>query len=453
MRAARGSTEPAAKGALPGRLAMGIDIGTSAIRAALVAPDGRPVAMEAYRFAPHELREPAAWRRGLSAVLQGLGGLHGVGAIAVDGTSGTLLGVDAKGEPVGPPIMYDERVDDDDLVARLDAHAPVGATARGGGSGAARAAVLARRRNVARLVHQADWIAGLLTGRFDLSDETNALKTGYDPVARAWPDWLGRAGLPVDRLPRVLPVGAVFGPALGKVAASCGVPASAVVVAGATDGCASFLATGASAPGEGVTALGSTLVIKLLSDRPITDPASGVYSHRVGDMWLAGGASNSGGRVLAAEFDAAEIEALSARIAPAADPGGEFYPLPAPGERFPINDPALAPVMPATDDPVMRLHGLLHGMARIEAMGYARLTALGAPALARVLSVGGGAGNAVWSALRERQLGVPVLRAHETEAALGTARIALSHLLGTPLGGMRDGGGPLDRALPDPLPA
>ena len=46
-----------------------------------------------------------------------------------------------------------------------------------------------------------------------------------------------------------------------------------VVVAGTTDGCASFLATGAATPGEGVTALGSSLTIKLLSDTPVFAPA------------------------------------------------------------------------------------------------------------------------------------------------------------------------------------
>src|SRR3712207_7580953 len=48
---------------------------------------------------------------------------------------------------------------------------------------------------VARLLHQADWVAGRLLDRFARTDENNALKTGYDPVERRWPDWLARAGL------------------------------------------------------------------------------------------------------------------------------------------------------------------------------------------------------------------------------------------------------------------
>ena len=43
---------------------------------------------------------------------------------------------------------------------------------------------------------------------------------------------------------------------------------------------------------------------------PVNDPDTGVYSHRIGDLWLAGGASNSGGAVLAHYFQPHELEAL-----------------------------------------------------------------------------------------------------------------------------------------------
>ena len=72
--------------------------------------------------------------------------------------------------------------------------------------------------------------------------------------------------------------------------------------AGTTDGCASFLATGASEVGDGVTALGSTLVLKLACAAPINSSTYGIYSHRVLGFWLAGGASNSGGAVIRSLF-------------------------------------------------------------------------------------------------------------------------------------------------------
>ena len=50
-------------------------------------------------------------------------------------------------------------------------------------------------RRLRVVIHQADWIAGHFSGRFDVSDENNALKTGYDPVARRWPDGSQQAGV------------------------------------------------------------------------------------------------------------------------------------------------------------------------------------------------------------------------------------------------------------------
>ncbi|MGB9670344.1 MAG: FGGY-family carbohydrate kinase, partial [Halothiobacillaceae bacterium] len=75
------------------------------------------------------------------------------------------------------------------------------------------------------------------------------------------------------------------------------------------------------------------------------------------------------------------------------------------------------------------LHGLLEGMARIERDGYRRLHELGAPWPARVLSMGGGARNPVWTALRARLLGVPVKSCPDAIPACGAARLALEGLL------------------------
>ncbi|RVC39707.1 carbohydrate kinase, partial [Mesorhizobium sp. M4B.F.Ca.ET.088.02.2.1] len=129
-----------------------------------------------------------------------------------------------------------------------------------------------------------------------------------------------------------------------------------------------FLATGATAAGEGVTALGSSLTIKILSDRPISAPRYGIYSHRLGDAWLAGGASNSGGKVLAQHFSVARIIELSAAIDPATETGLDYYPLVIAGERFPIADPALPPRLePRPQSEADYLKAMLEGIAGIEA--------------------------------------------------------------------------------------
>jgi sugar (pentulose or hexulose) kinase len=100
------------------------------------------------------------------------------------------------------------------------------------------------------------------------------------------------------------------------------------------------------------------------------------------------------------------------------------------GERFPVNDPDLAPrIDPRPADDAVFFQALLEGIATIEELGYARLSELGAPVLKSVRTVGGGAANPVWTRIRQRRLGVPFLEAASTEAAAGTARLALKAIL------------------------
>jgi sugar (pentulose or hexulose) kinase len=229
-------------------------------------------------------------------------------------------------------------------------------------------------------------------------------------------------------MPRVLEPGAPIGP-VNEDARQLGLPAAATVHAGTTDGCASFLATGAWRNGEAVTALGSTLVIKILSNTPISASAYGVYSHRLGDRWLVGGASNTGGAVIQHLFPNADLSELSAALKPDEPTGLHFYPLARPGERFPINDANLLPrLMPRPADEAIFFQAVLEGIAEIEALAYGRLRELGAPRLKSVRSVGGGAGNAGWTRIRQRLLGAPFETALSQEACVGTARLLLSRI-------------------------
>jgi D-ribulokinase len=410
---------------------VGLDIGTSGVRAALVDARGGALASGAAPLDQGRGADPEAWWTAVEAAMGALrraADLAAVRAVAVDGTSGTVLAVDAAGRPLAPARPHHEPADPTILRA-VGAAAPAGSAALGPASPLAKAISLQALPGVARLLHQADWVAGRLLDRFDRTDENNALKTGYDPAARRWPDWLERTGLRTALLPAVVEPGTALGEVAPNVARRLGLPCGVVVAAGTTDGCASFLAAGARAPGEGVTALGSTLTLKLASGQPVMAPEFGVYSHRLRGLWLAGGSSNSGGAALARHFDPAALRRLSSRIDPTRDCGLDYYPLPGPGERFPVADPALAPrVAPRPADDAAFLHGLLDGIARIEARGYALLTALGAPPLRSVRSVGGGARNAAWAAIRARALGVPLLPAASEEAAVGAAALALAAL-------------------------
>ena len=147
--------------------------------------------------------------------------------------------------------------------------------------------------------------------------------------------------------------------------------------------------------------------------------------HRVGSQWLCGGASNAGGGVLRRFFSDDLLAELSRQINPDRDSGLTLRPLPGPGERFPVDDPDLQPVLePRPVSDALFLHGLLEGLAEIESQGWQRLEELGAPYPKRVISIGGGARNPQWRRLRERWLGVPVLSCASPPAA-GVARLAL----------------------------
>ena len=70
------------------------------------------------------------------------------------------------------------------------------------------------------------------------------------------------------------------------------------------------------------------------------------------------------------------------------------------------------------------LHCILHGIARVEAEGYASLSELGASPLKRVLTSGSGSQNPTWTDLRQRMLGVPTAKAENIDAAYGAALLA-----------------------------
>lgn len=413
-------------------LVIGIDIGTSGARAVAMDSGYAILASGSSKLADFSAdhRDPIVWWQAVqTALAQVLSVIDktSVKAIAIDGTSGTVLPVSADGAPLAVPMMYNDPVTDTEILTRIAAFAPRDSAAHGATSGLAKVLAFQSIPDVFRIIHQADWLAGHFTGFYDVSDENNALKTGYDPVLREWPEWIARTGARTDLLPDVLPAGAPIAGISADAALALGLPDDVVIVAGTTDGCASFLATGADQPGDAVSALGTTLTVKMLSDRPLFAPDYGLYSHRIGDMWLAGGASNTGGVVLSAHFDNDRIAALSEKIDPATDTGLDYYPLVKDGERFPVNDPAMKPRMtPRPDGDAEFLKAIFEGIAGVEALAYERLVSLGSPALRSVRTVGGGAKNAVWTAIRSRKMPVPFPSVASEEAAAGTARLALT---------------------------
>ena len=404
---------------------LGIDFGTSGSRAIAIDSSGAILA-EARRVFSDQTAE--AWRAALFDLIDQIPAdiRRALVAIAINGTSTTALLCDADNQPLCPPLFYNDAraLAEAKQLAQI---APPGHPVLSASSSLAKLIWFQKQPEFpcARFfLHQADWLASLLHGRPGISDYHNSLKLGFDPKTLQYPEWLMR--LPISHLlPQILPPGAGIGPVTAEIAARFSLPRDCFIRAGTTDSIAAFIASGACRPGQAVTSLGSTLVLKLLSRKRVDAAQLGIYSHRIGNLWLAGGASNSGGAVLRSFFSDARLEELSARIHLETDSGLDYYPLPSPGERFPIHDPKFEPrLTPRPQDDALFLHGLLEGIARIEAQGYRLLQGLGADPLESVLTAGGGACNPAWTAIRTRFLGVPVQPSSHVEAAYGSALLA-----------------------------
>jgi len=414
---------------------LGIDIGTSGCRSCVIDADAAiKVEIRTPLPAPDRSgntveQDPETWWTALTANLDQLATefpLHTIATIALDGTSATLLCSDASGTPLLPALMYnDARAGEQ--AAQIDRVAPAATAARGASSGLAKLLWLLQQPacNAAHhALHQADWLLGRLSGRFGITDENNALKLGYDVVNACWPAWLAGLSIPPTLLPDVVSAGQAIGTLDPAWCARWGMTPETRILSGTTDSTASFIATGAQT-GEAVTSLGSTLVLKIRSDTPVFAPEYGVYSHRLGNSWLAGGASNSGGAVLQQYFNDQEIMQFTSMISADEPTGLDYYPLLSAGERFPVNDPGLQPrLQPRPVRDQVFFQGILEGIADIELQGYRKLAELGAPWPEKVITTGGGAVNAIWRTIRAQLLGIPVVAAEYQEAAYGAALLA-----------------------------
>jgi len=405
---------------------LGIDLGTSGVRGSAINAQGDELACISLPL-PH-LQQPSDWQHASFHVIRQLCDqveAPMIKAIAIDGTSGTVLLCDQNGEPCSPALMYNDQSCTEEAL-QVSRYAPEDSAARGASASLAKVLHLLRScPEAAHICHQADWITGLLCGRFDISDENNCLKLGYDPVNREWPQWLQQLNIDTERLPQVYIPGTAISRIDSSVAIELGLPPQCQLVAGTTDSIAAFIATGAGEIGEAVTSLGSTLVLKLVSDKPVFSSDLGIYSHRLGDIWLAGGASNSGGKVLLKYFDLEHIQAMTPKLDPDTPTGLDYYPLIDAGERFPYNDPGRQPELePRPDEDVRFFQGILEGIAGIEARGYQVLQRRGAPAVNKVFTAGGGSRNPAWRKIRQYKLGVPVVAAEHNEASYGAALLA-----------------------------
>lgn len=423
---------------MPEKAWIGIDLGTSGCRVIAIDAAREIISEKQCEFdnsAQSEFDPDIHWpaiQQILQTSFQSLGAYQ-LEAIAIDATSGSIMLCEKDGHALTPLLMYHDTqaISASQFIAQ---RGPAQSAAQGLAGGLAKCRYLQQRFQLtdnAILVHQADWLAIKLGAPVGITDYNNALKSGFDPQAQQWGSWLAEV-VPVSCLPEVVAPGTPIGflSAAQMQAMQLTQSAAPILKAGTTDSLAAVIASGISQPGEALTSLGSTLVLKLLCQQPVVDTKRGIYSHRLGQRWLASGASNTGGAVLRQFFSEQQLAELSLHIDLNLTPPN-YYPLPATGERFPIANPQQQPQLtPRPDSDSLFLYGLLNGITQIEKAGYDCLQALTGATVKTVTTLGGGANNAVWSALRQRTLRVPFSDPVQQQAAYGSALLAkegLSH--------------------------
>jgi xylulokinase len=348
---------------------LGIDLGTSAVKAVVIDEDGR-VLGTGTREIPMEVREPLRaeqdpetwWSNTVMAVRAALhkAGVREIAAIGLDGHMHGVVLLDASHHLVGPAITWaDQR--SASLIPDIEERVGIGVFLRVAGTRPAAgfmAPTLAwlQRHDPAQLERAAvcilpkDYLRLRLTGLV-ASDVSDASATAlFDITARRWSaDLCSTLGLPQAILPELLESAEVAGPLTAAAADELGVAAGVPVVAGAADQPAQAVANGLLERGHGSVTLGTGGQILCATDQPSADTQGRIHTfcHAAPDRWYQLGATLSAGLSLRwlrdrlrlqSENPYANLDRLAAEVPPGAD-GLIFLPYLV-GERSPIMDPA-----------------------------------------------------------------------------------------------------------------
>ncbi|MEA3406454.1 MAG: FGGY-family carbohydrate kinase [Chloroflexota bacterium] len=435
---------------------LGIDIGTQGARALIASLDGEVLSEAHIDFPPSQIapsetgrfeQDPHLWRKTALDVISAA--VHGfreagrdpqkIAALSVTSTSGTLCLVDEAGDPVGPAIMYsDTRAEEE----AQEVQAAGAKLAQKLGTRFSPSFALSRLRwlqhhhpeRLARarwFASPTDLVIGWLSGEWGHSDWTNMLKWGYDVADLQWPAFIEEdLDLPMNKFPAVQAPGNVVGGITPAIGAETGLSTKTVVVSGATDGTASLLASGAAAPGDWNSTLGTTLVLKGVSESLLRDPLGRIYCHRHPDgYWLPGGASSTGADCLVQRFDAERLSQLNAGARRHTPTDLLIYPLMRRGERFPFQKPeATGFILGETEDEGVYFAAHLEGLAYVERLAYEVVQDLGASVGDTVYTAGGGTQSATGLQIRadvmQKSLQVPETPAGAMGAAILAARAA-----------------------------
>ena len=407
---------------MPNNLYGGLDFGTSGARISII--DLRKEIVYAnsvpYLFS---FKNPSSWINACERLLDSLpvelkSNLY---KLAISGTSGTLTASSLKGEPMGEAIPYDQVCNENKIL--LESLTSGEDHLRTPYSSLAKALNLIDKYGTNILLrHQSDWITGWFLKDWTHGEEGNNIKLGWDLEKESWPKSYSNTSWQ-KCLPQIIKSGKIIGEVNSDLAKRFHLNKKLILISGTTDSNASLIAASLGKE-DGLTVLGTTIVVKKIIDKPIKE--QGITTHRVSGNWICGGASNAGCGILSKFFSDSEIKELSQQINPLKNTSLNLLPLNSKGERFPVNNSNLEPILgprPVSDSHF--LHALFEGLANIELKGWEKLHELTGSLPKKIITIGGGSKNPQWRKIRERIINIPIVSCYRT-TSFGTALLAIN---------------------------
>ena len=433
---------------------VGVDVGTTLIKAAAFDQRGRAVAgaqaataCETPRSGWVEVEMEGLWRQvaaTLRALAGRLGGGHPVRAIGISAFMGGAWLVDRDGRPVRNAIAWHDAravtvLDELRAAGLLERSFAISCNALTPGFALVllrwlrdhQPEVLERART---LLFAKDWIRFRLTGELatDASDASHApgaaVQRGFSLPLMA--DW-GLGGLS-GLLPPVLPSGAVAGRVAPAAAAVTGMPAGTPVVTGLADVSAALVGGGVVAARQAGTIIGSSCLNSVVTERPVWEPAGVGLSFLIPPAAWTRTMPNQTGtlaldwfrREFGAGMDAAALEAAVAEV-PRGARGVLFHPyLNGTGLLAPVYEPRARGRLSGLGLEHTRwdiLRSIYEGLAFAVADCLDLLPAFEEP----ITLLGGGARSAVWRQIVADATGRAFAVADNAEpGALGVALLA-----------------------------
>ncbi|MGQ9370319.1 xylulokinase [Azospirillum sp. ST 5-10] len=433
---------------------LGIDLGTSGVKAVLVDGEQRVVAQATGPLTvsrPHPLwseQDPEDWWRATGAAMAALRRDHAADLAAVRGVglSGQMHGatlLDRGGRVLRPAILWNDGRSEAEC-AELERRVPslraiTGNRAMPGFTAPKLLWVAAHEPAVfaatATVLLPKDWLRLRMTGEraSDLSDSAGTL--WLDVARRAWSaEVLAATGLTEDHMPRLFEGSEPTGGLRPEVAAAWGVPAGTPVAAGAGDNAAGAVGVGVVGDGQAFLSLGTSGVLFVSTGRFAPNPERAVHAfcHALPGRWHQMSVLLNAASCLsfAAKLTGAADEATLLAEAERAGPDiGRLTFLPyLSGERTPHNDPHATGVLfgmtPTTDRGALA-RAVLEGVAFAFADGLAVLEEAGTD-VGTMQFIGGGARSPLWGRILASVLGRPLVYpvGGEVGPAFGAARLA-----------------------------